>query len=173
VAVSVYATLAAHALFEHPEWRAPFKRGDRAGMLCFVQEVRRYYPFFPALAARVRRSFRWRGCEFTAGSRVLLDVNGTNHDPRAWRDPERFDPNRFREPCDDSFAFIPQGGGDAATGHRCPGEGIAIAVTAAIVEQLVLRLEYALPEQRLAIDRSRVPALPRDRFVMERVALTL
>jgi len=60
-----------------------------------VAEVRRFYPFFPAAVAKVRQDFTWQGYRFPAGRRVLVDLDGINHDPRAWRMPDQFVPLRF------------------------------------------------------------------------------
>jgi fatty-acid peroxygenase len=169
VAASVYIALAAHALHEHPAARLEVEKGDRAAAERFVQEVRRFYPFFPALFARVRRSFAWGDYHLRAGTRAVLDIPGTNRDPRVWDEPDRFDPERFRDRVVGGFDFIPQGGGDPASGHRCPGEGIAVSLTMAALEWLVHRMRYEVPEQDLSIDRSRMPALPRSRFVMARI----
>ncbi len=94
VAVSVYIVFLVHALHEHPEWRERIT-GDPAACEWFVQEVRRFYPFSPAIFARVRRRFEWHGYEFKRGRRVLLDITSTNHDPRAWEAPDEFRPDRF------------------------------------------------------------------------------
>src|SRR5690606_8806230 len=92
----------------------------------FVQEVRRFYPFFPAAAAVVKQDFVWQGYTFPEGRRVMLDLYGTNHDPRAWESPETFSPERFSAWPDSPFTLIPQGGGDHFSGHRCAGEWMTI-----------------------------------------------
>lgn len=55
VAVAVYVVFVAHALHQHPAWRERLRAGDDLDSECFVQEVRRFYPFFPAVAARAAR----------------------------------------------------------------------------------------------------------------------
>lgn len=158
VATSVYIVFVAHAMHAHPEAArqagsdAPYRRA-------FVQEVRRFYPFFPVVVGRVRAPFRWRDLAFPAGRQVVLDLHGTNHDPAVWDDPEAFRPERFLGGPEDRFGFIPQGGGDHLTGHRCPGELIVIELMQRSVE-LLARMDYRLPEQDLEIDFRRLPALP-------------
>jgi fatty-acid peroxygenase len=169
VAVAVYVVFAAHALHVHPGARQRLRTGDTDYLHAFVQEVRRFYPFFPAVVARVRDDFEWRGMRFPRGTRTMLDLYGTNHDPRTWAAPEIFRPERFLNRADDSYDFVPQGGGDHRTGHRCPGEWITIALLEAATEELALRLDYAVPRQDLRIDFGRLPALPRTGFVISRV----
>ena len=171
VAVSVYVTFVAHALHLHPGVRALVAAGDPDPLDAFVDEVRRYYPFFPAVAARVRRDFEWRGLRFEAGTRTLLDLHGTNHDPRAWAAPELFRPERFRDRTASAFDLVPQGGGVHATGHRCPGEWITRELMKVAARQLTLGLRYRVPRQDLALEWSRLPALPKSRMVLRDVAL--
>ncbi|WP_222707250.1 cytochrome P450 [Pontibacter qinzhouensis] len=52
---------------------------------------------------------------------MLLEVYGTHHDPELWENPEEFRPERFRDWKRIPFDFIPQGGGDHHTDHRCAG----------------------------------------------------
>src|SRR3546814_12288022 len=99
---------------------------DWSSDVCSSGLVRRFYPFFPAVAALVRREFEWRGYHFPSGRRVILDLYGTNHDARTWNASEAFRPERFREWDESPFNFIPQGGGDHNVNHRCPAEWITI-----------------------------------------------
>lgn len=170
VAVSVYLAFVAHALHLHPDARAKLGRRDHATR--FVQEVRRLYPFFPSVAAKTRTAFQWKGYSFPADRRVILDLHGTNRDPRVWDDPLKFDPERHRGRAAPPFGLIPQGGGDVRTGHRCPGEEIAIALMEKTLHILDQELHYEVPKQDLTIDETMLPALPKDGFVMARVRLT-
>ncbi|WP_011578671.1 MULTISPECIES: cytochrome P450 [Chelativorans] len=169
VAVSVYMLFVAHALHAHPKIRERLQADEDSYSRRFVQEVRRYYPFFPAVAARTRQAFDWNGYQFTAGRRVLLDLYGTNQDPRTWKRPEEFEPERFRHWDESPFNFIPQGGGDHYVNHRCPGEWIAIELMKLTADFLSRSMSYEVPQQDLRIDWSRLPALPRSRFVIRNV----
>lgn len=99
---------------------------------------------------------------------LLLDVYGQNHDAGLWGDPYAFRPDRFLEHPAERDELIPQGGGDPRTGHRCPGEGVALG----LLESLAVRLaglEYEVPAQDLRIPLRRIPTRPRDGFVMSGV----
>jgi len=160
VATAVYITFVAHALDAHPAWRERLAHGDGSEDLAFVEEVRRNYPFFPAVAAIVREDFHWRGHRFLKGRRVLLDLYGTNHDSKYWDDPERFDPERFLGEEPDRFAFVPQGGGDPAVHHRCPGEPIATRLMTVALDQLTRHMTYESVDPPADVDFGRLPALP-------------
>ncbi|HET8701474.1 MAG TPA: cytochrome P450, partial [Nitrococcus sp.] len=112
VAIARYITFMALALHYHPQYRHQLQASEDAEREWFVQEVRRFYPFFPFAMARVRDQFEWHGFRFPKGERVMLDLYGTNHDARLWEHPDEFRPERFRHWSENAFAFIPQGGGD-------------------------------------------------------------
>jgi fatty-acid peroxygenase len=169
VAVAVYLAFVVHALYEHPEARDRIAAEDDGYVGRFVQEVRRVYPLFPAVAARVRQDFVHEGCSFHQGTRVMLDLYGTNHDPRLWNAPDTFEPDRFLNRDKFLFDFIPQGGGDPSLTHRCPGERIAVEVMQAVTRFLVHDMQYTLPPQDMRIDASRLPALPQSRIIMTNI----
>lgn len=172
VAVSVFVVQAAHALHEHPRCDERLAAGEPGYDEAFVHEVRRFYPFFPAVLARVREAFDWRGYPFPKGRRVVLDLYGTNRDPRSWDAPDEFRPERWLPPpvpdpasrC--PFRFVPQGGGDHELNHRCPGETIVVAIMRQAARILTTRISYTIPPQDLTLDTSRAPAVPRSRLVI-------
>ncbi|WP_368650047.1 cytochrome P450 [Bacillus inaquosorum] len=166
VAISYFLVFSALALHEHSKYKEWLRSGSSREREMFVQEVRRYYPFGPFVGALVKKDFEWNNCEFKKGTSVLLDVYGTNHDPRLWDHPEEFRPERFAEREENPFDLIPQGGGHAEKGHRCPGEGITIEVMKASLDFLVNQIEYDVPEQSLHYSLARMPSLPESGFVM-------
>lgn len=164
VAITYYITYAALALHEHPHVRTGLEDEDR--LEAFVNEVRRYYPFFPFVAGRVREPFQWRGREFSEGRWVLLDIYGTNHDPRLWDRPNEFRPERFVGWEGNPYTLIPQGGGEHRANHRCAGEWITIEVTKAAVRFLTQSITYEVPSQDLTVSLTRMPTFPRSRFIL-------
>lgn len=168
VAVASYITFAAVALHQFPDARRAVQEGSDEDLHAFVEEVRRFYPFFPAIGGVVRQPFEWNGYQFEEGEWVLLDVYGTNHDGRTWDIPDAFRPDRFRGRDESGFGLIPQGGGDVRTGHRCPGEGVTLDLMKAAVRLLTRAMQYDVPPQNLHIDLSSMPALP-SRFTIRHV----
>ncbi len=166
VAIARYVTFAALALHEHPECRQKLQTGETEYSEWFVQEVRRFYPFFPFAAAIVCQDFDWHGYHFSQGTKVLLDLYGTNHDPQLWSNPEAFYPERFREWDESKFNFIPQGGGDYYTNHRCPGEWITIKLMKVTLNFFTQSLQYNVPKQNLQISLSKMPTAPKSRFII-------
>ncbi|HZG05970.1 MAG TPA: cytochrome P450 [Streptomyces sp.] len=169
VAVCWFVSFAAHALHRWPEHRKRLREDGRDGegayAEAFVHEVRRFYPFAPFIAGRAATDLSWRGRPIPSGALVLLDLHGQDHDAALWEDPYAFDPRRFLHRPPGRDELVPQGGGDRATGHRCPGEDVTVALLRALVARLA-RLEYEVPEQDLSIPLRRVPTRPRSGFVI-------
>lgn len=166
VAIARYVVFAALALHEHPSWRERIAGGDEEALHAFVQEVRRFFPFFPFVGGRVREPFEWRDHRFAAGDWVLLDLYGTDRDPRSWPEPEAFRPERFLGCSPRANALVPQGGGDHFSGHRCAGEWITIELIKVAVRMLTTGMRYSVPEQDLRVGLARMPARPASGFVI-------
>ncbi|MEW1953167.1 cytochrome P450 [Terrabacter sp. NPDC080008] len=175
VAVARFAAFGALALFEAPEWQQRLadevaERGSAvAGPLAtaFAHEVRRFYPFVPALAAIATRDTEFERCPIPAGRRVLLDVMATNHDAQEWDQPQRFDPERFLGTgAEWSPPFVPHGGGRPESGHRCPGELVANGLLALTCARLATLGGHLARGQDLGWAWGRIPALPRSGVVI-------
>ncbi|MFD5313308.1 cytochrome P450 [Streptomyces ardesiacus] len=165
VAVSWFVAFAAHALHRWPAHRERLRAGDDAFATAFAHEVRRFYPFAPFLGGRTVTELTWHGESVPAGGILLLDVYGQNHDEELWGDPYTFRPQRFLDRPPGPDELIPQGGGDPAAGHRCPGERVTVGLLQALAVRLA-RLDCTVPEQDLRIPLRRVPTRPRSGFVV-------
>lgn len=169
VAIGRYLLFAAMALLEHPEYRTRLKQEGDELIGLFVQEVRRFYPFFPFVVAKVRKDFNWKGYQFDKNTKVFLDLYGTNHHRDSYKEPYQFDPERFRDREPTAFDLIPQGGGHHHHNHRCAGEWLTIEVMKVGVKFLATAMEYKVPDQDLSLELNRFPALPKSRFVIQEV----
>lgn len=161
IAVAWFVAFAEHAMDMWPRLQSRLRAGDDEYAEAFAHEVRRFYPFAPFLGGRATRDLFFQGEPIPAGTLVLLDVYGQNHDPELWTDPYAFDPERFIGREFGAYDLIPQGGGDPRTGHRCPGEKVTVALLATLARRLA-DLDHYLPPQDTTIDLSRIPARPRD-----------
>jgi fatty-acid peroxygenase len=164
IAVAWFVAWAGLRLAEHPDWRARIAAGDDDALTAFAHEVRRHSPFAPVLAAKARKRQDVLGLPVRRGTLVVLDVHGTNRDPRAWAEADTFDPSRFLDRWD-SDAYLPHGGGSTVYGHRCPGEQLALGLLKAAVSALAA-VPYRLADQDLDVDYARMPTLPHDRVVI-------
>jgi len=169
VAAARFIIFAAVALHKYPHVSQKLRDNNEEYLSFFVHEVRRFYPFFPFVGALVSNKFNWEGYTFPKGTRVLLDLYGTNRDGRIWRDPHLFRPERFHEADINAFNIIPHGGGDYHTNHRCPGEDLTKELIKTALHFLLHDMQYEVPEQNMHISLSRVPAIPRSRFIISNV----
>ncbi|MFF8375620.1 cytochrome P450 [Streptomyces sp. NPDC015661] len=143
-ATTWFATFAAPALHRFPVVREELRNGDGAYARAFAHEVRRGYLFAPFVGGLAARDLRFDAPKLPEGTRVLLDVSGHHRDPELWPEPQRFEPRRFlgREP--DAGAPIAQGGANAHTGHRCPGDDVTTHILATLARELA-DLELDMP----------------------------
>lgn len=130
-----------------------------------VYEAKRVVPLVPLAFGRARRSFLCGGYRVPEGWRVYLALALRNRDPDVWRDPERFDPDRFgpgrAEQNAHPLAFIPQGAGPA-TGHQCLGLEYSTVLTVTFLALLVRDYDWDLPTQDLSYRWNTIPPEPRD-----------
>ncbi|MFF2488415.1 cytochrome P450 [Microbacterium sp. NPDC058062] len=170
IAVARFVAFAAKELHERPAWRdriaaesaerGSWVQGPAATM--FAQEIRRTAPFVPMLPGWAIQDVALDGMTLPRGRRVVLDILGTNLDDRSWTNAAAFDPDRFRgvDDYETLTAFIPHGGGDVRTGHRCPGEKLAIAGLATAVAALSDH-RLSIENSGLGVNRRRLPTMPR------------
>ncbi len=111
-----------------------------------VAETMRLYPPAWTMGRRVLRDYRWNGHDIPAGSLILMSQWVMHRDPRFWPDPERFDPERWRESSGrPRFAYFPFGAGNRV----CIGESFAwneaIVILAALAQRWRLALDPVHP----------------------------
>jgi cytochrome P450 len=86
-----------------------------------INEVLRLYPPVPFTLRRVRQPFTLRGLPLRPGDDVAVALVLLHRDPRIWRDPETFEPERFLGRKYKLSEFAPYGGGV----RRCIGASFA------------------------------------------------
>ncbi|WP_413293649.1 cytochrome P450 [Bdellovibrio sp. HCB185ZH] len=169
VAVSTFMIFAMHALSYYPEMAKDVAL-DLKFRDHFIQEVRRYYPFFPAVAAITKCNLDWMGVHIPENSRVLLDIYGINHHPELWDNPNEFNPNRFNGKTWENLPdFIPQGGGNWRSGHRCPGEFITIQLMSVALDYFTRRMDFKLNLENPNLAFPLMPPLPISEVVLRDV----
>lgn len=169
VAIAIFINFLALALHHHPQEREKLQPAEEKQTLMFIQETRRFYPFFPLIVALVKEDFSWGSYAFKKGTLTLLDLYGTNHDPNMWGNPDVFHPERFADWEGSPFGFIPQGGGDYWLGHRCAGEWVTLEMMKVSVDYLAKRMDYEVPDQDLSFSRVSIPSIPHSKVVIKNV----
>jgi sterol 14-demethylase len=108
-----------------------------------VKEALRLHPPLFMLIRVAKQDFVHDGWHCPAGTWLVVSPTVSHHDPKVFRDPERFDPDRFAPPREEDkvdFAYIPFGGGR----HKCLGNAFAILQVKAILAVLLRRYEFEL-----------------------------
>lgn len=166
IAIAVYSNFIILALNKFPTEKEKIKMfSDYSEM--FVHEIRRFYPFFPFVAAKVKSNFEWNGYLFEEGTIALLDLFGTNRDSNLWENADEFKPERFSQKAMLNH-LIPQGGG-SYEGHRCAGEQLTVEVMKVCVDYLVNKMDYTLPEQDLTLNMNTIPCIPKSKIIMANI----
>ncbi len=126
---------------------------DNLGKLSYTQnvfkEALRLYPPAWALARHVKEDYEVGGYTIPAGADIFISQYLVHRDPRLYREPERFIPERWQS--DETkdlprFAYFPFGGGP----RRCIGEPFAwmegVIIIATIASKWKMRL---VPHQKV------------------------
>ena len=166
-ALTVWAALMGHALFSRDDIYNELKDDFDGLQDSFIQELRRYYPFFPMLPAISLRAVEVDGYTIPEDSWVVLDIYGTDHDSRHIKNPEVFKIDRYVENAknisyEEEYAMIAQGGGDFRTMHRCAGEWITLHTLRVLSNHLVNKFDFTIPEQDFEIALDQFPTYPQD-----------
>lgn len=169
VAIGRFIMFAALALAQHPHWPQALHGAGTEAYERFAEEVRRLYPFFPAIGGIAREAFAWRGHRFEKGDWVLLDLYGTNHDPRRFPHPASFAPGQAPSWRAADYGFVPQGAGPVRQSHKCPGERLTVATLREATRLLVEEMDYELPLQDLSVPLHRLPARTKDGMILANV----
>jgi cytochrome P450 len=140
--------------------------GDLAAnayLMQVVNEVRRLTPIVPIIFGKARRAFVVDGFVIPEGWGVAAAVWANDREAATYREPERFDPERFgvrAEQASHAYAYTPQGAGPPE-GHRCPGFDLTSMFMALFAARLVSGYTWTLPEQDLTPNWALVPPVPR------------
>ncbi len=162
-----------HRLLEHPEALARayeevdavFGGGpidpDRVHELRWIdavaRETLRLNPVLPAVGRRLQTDLRIGGVDLPRGVVALPNIYLTHRDPRAWPEPERFDPSRFLDGKPSPYAFFPFGGGI----RRCIGMAFALYEMQVALATILSRLTLLpAPGARVRLTRRAITFAP-------------
>ena len=171
VALTVWIALMGHALFSRPDiyqrLHAEFDKLQDS----FIQEMRRYYPFFPMLPAFAKQEVEIDGYLIPKDSWVVLDLYGTNHDKRTIETPEVFRISRYlgkekHISYNEEYEMIAQGGGKFEAMHRCAGEWITLHTLRVLSDQLVNKYQFSVPKQDWEIPMNQFPTYPKSKALL-------
>ncbi|CAI9270236.1 unnamed protein product [Lactuca saligna] len=115
-------------------------------MKMVVKETLRFHTPVPLLLPRESmESCTIDGYEIPSKTRVLINYWAIARDPISWKDPNVFDPDRFKDETKDyrghDFEYIPFGAGRRV----CPGISLGMANTELSLASLLYHFDWKLP----------------------------
>lgn len=110
-----------------------------------LMEAQRLYPPAWAIGRKALRDFEVSGYRLHAGINVVVSQWVLHRDPQLYPDPERFDPERWREEAArrrslPKFAYLPFGAGPRV----CVGASLALTESALVLATLMQRFRFSL-----------------------------
>ena len=118
---------------------------------CIISEAQRLNPPLFQLSRECAKDYDIGGIHIPAGLEVIIPVFFLHHNPEAWPDPEKFDPERFRSPAKDTrhpYQFMPFG-----TGPRsCIGMRFALIEIKIVLVKFLLKYKFVpSPETQIPL----------------------
>jgi cytochrome P450 len=157
---TVTLTTMAYYMARYPEWQDRARAralslsaelayehlGEMTELDWIMKEALRLNPPVPWLARQAVKDTEVNGYHIPAGAMVMAPTAAIHSNPRVWRDPYTFDPERFSpERAEDKshrFAWMPFGGGV----HKCIGMYFAHMEIKTLLHQLLRNFEWSVPE---------------------------
>ena len=104
-----------------------------------IDEALRMYPPAAFLSRTAQKADTLCGREVHPGDTVMLPIYALHRNHLLWRDPARFDPDRFADPkAIDRFAYLPFGDGP----RICIGASFAVQEAVIILATLLARFRF-------------------------------
>jgi cytochrome P450 family 135 len=142
------ATALSWSLYElgrHPaalrEARAAARNGDAAHLEAVMKEAMRLHPVIPMVVRHLMEPATIGGRELPRGANVGPSILLSHRREESFPEPESFCPARFLEGHVAPNTWIPFGGGV----RRCIGAGFSLMEGVAVLREVLLRYDVALP----------------------------
>lgn len=135
---------------------------------CIINETLRMYPAGPLLMPHESsEECCVGGYRVPSGTMLLINQYSIQRDPRHWREPEKFEPERFEgtEGVRDGHKMMPFGSGR----RGCPGENLALRMMGATLGSLIQCFEWGrISEELVDMTEGTGLTLPKARPLMAR-----
>ncbi|ACY99256.1 MULTISPECIES: cytochrome P450 [Thermomonospora] len=174
---TITMTTMAYYLAKHPEWQERVREESQAlgkptldfddidklvSLDLVMKEALRLVPPVPALPRRAVKDTSILGYHIPKGTTVVVAALTNHRMPEIWKDPERFDPERFaehrREDKVHRYAWAPFGGG----AHKCIGMHFAGVQIKSVLHQVLLNYRWSVPRgYEWPLDTTSLPS-PKD-----------
>ncbi|KAJ3116731.1 Cytochrome P450 4d2, partial [Physocladia obscura] len=110
-----------------------------------VKEAQRLHAVVPIVSRSVKNDVEHDGYIIPANAILVLSIRGVQLDPKFWKNPEIFDPERWEDPSSIAAnSFLPFGEGP----HNCIGQKMAVIEMKIILINLLSRFTLELIEDQ-------------------------
>ncbi|CAA7039245.1 unnamed protein product [Microthlaspi erraticum] len=118
-----------------------------------VKETFRLHPAAPLLLPRETLSqVKIQGYDIPAKTQMMINIYSIARDPKLWKNPDEFNPDRFLDSCIDyrglNFELLPFGSGR----RTCPGMTMGIATVELGLLNLLYFFDWGLPQGKAVKD---------------------
>ena len=117
---------------------------------CVINETQRLFPPAHQLNRECGQDCVINGIPIPKGMEIIIPFYTLHHDPDAWKDPEKFDPERFRSSAKETrhpYQFMPFGGGPR----------ICIGMRFALMEVKILLVKFLKKYKFVRSPETQVP----------------
>lgn len=105
---------------------------------CILKETLRKYSVVPAVTRLCTMDTELCGYRIPKGTHMICLIQATHHLPEYWPQPMEFRPERFLEPLEDAFSFVPFIQGP----RNCLGQHLALLEARVVLAQLAARFDF-------------------------------
>nr|XP_015835227.1 PREDICTED: uncharacterized protein LOC660088 [Tribolium castaneum] len=115
-----------------------------------IKETLRLYPSVPIIGRQSGEDFQFDNSWIPKGDTMLLFLYGIHRDPKYFKDPEVFDPNRFENPDNKMpYSYIPFSAGP----RNCIGQKFAMLEMKCVLSKILRKFELqpAVPQHNLLL----------------------
>ena len=108
---------------------------------CVIKEAQRLNTPVPFVNRECAEDYDYNGIHIPAGTEVIIPIYAVHHDPDAWVEPEKFDPERFRGPASNTrhpFQHLPFGDGP----RYCLGMRLALLEIKIALVKILMKFKF-------------------------------
>ena len=108
---------------------------------CVIKESQRLNPPVAFVNRESDEAYDLNGIRIPAGTEIVIPIYALHHDPDAWEEPDKFDPERFRGPAKDNhhaFQFLPFGAGP----RNCIGMRFALMEIKIAMVKILMKYKF-------------------------------
>jgi len=117
-----------------------------------IKEALRMFPTTPFTTRNLKRDEIIEGIKIPKGSTLLLSIYSMHYAPQYWKNPERFEPERFSDSERQTGAYLPFSGGQ----RICVGKDLAYLESKTILVEILRNFNYEVIKGDLIPDQSQV-----------------